>query len=544
MGRSIILYGGGQRAGPSVQSILLPRRQVNAPGASTPPAAGRSDPLARALVLNERDNVAVALEHLAPGASVVGPHGVVEVMDPIAPAHKVALTVIGPGEPITKYGHTIGVASCHIAAGAWVHTQNLAFAPSVQPSAARPEAQPSGPMQFLPTTYLGYRRVGRRAGIRNAVAVVAASNCAADVVRGIVARLRIRGLPGVEQVVPIVHGSGCGLQSDGVDHAVLRRCLHGMVLHPNVTAALVVGLGCEVNQVCGIMAGLMADGRVVSLGIQDAGGVGKAIERGVEVLARAAGPAADERREAIPVSDLTVGTNCGGSDANSGITANPALGLAGDALVSAGAGWALAETTETFGAEAILAANAASSEAGRRLLAAVRWWERHTAAAGVTVDGNPAPGNKAGGLTTITEKALGAVLKAGSSPLRGYCDYAEPITAPGLTFMDTPGHDAPSVTGLAAGGCSLIVFTTGRGSCIGFPAVPILKVGSNSQVSRRMGGDIDLDAGVILEGVPMADVAAAIAARIIGVASGDRTKAELQGLGDDAFVPWLRGPVL
>jgi altronate hydrolase len=283
---------------------------------------------------------------------------------------------------------------------------------------------------------------------------------------------------------------------------------------------------------------------VASLGIQDAGGVSRAVERGVELLAQAAAPAADERREALPLSELTVGTNCGGSDANSGITANPALGLAGDALVAAGARWALAETTETFGAEAILAADAADPEAARRLLAAVRWWERYTAAHGLTVDGNPAPGNKAGGLTTITEKALGAVLKAGSSPLRGFCDYGEPITAPGLSFMDTPGHDAPSVTGLAAGGCSLIVFTTGRGSCIGFPAVPILKVGTNSWVSRRMGGDIDIDAGVILDGVPMADVAATIAARIVEVASGCRTMAETQGLGDDAFVPWLRGPVL
>ncbi len=500
--------------------------------------------MARALVLNERDNVAVALEQLAPGASVAGPYSAVEALEPIAPAHKVALTAIGRGDPIIKYGHAIGVASSHIAAGAWVHTHNLVFAPSVQPSATRPAVQSAGTAQGLPTTFLGYRRAGRRAGIRNAVAVVAASNCASDVVRGIVARLRRSGLPGVEQVVPIVHGSGCGLQSGGADHLTLRRCLHGMVLHPNVTAALVVGLGCEVNQVCGVMEALRGRGRVASLGIQDAGGVSRAVERGVELLAQAAAPAADERREALPLSDLTVGTNCGGSDANSGITANPALGLAGDALVAAGARWALAETTETFGAEAILAADAADSEAARRLLAAVRWWERHTAAHGLTVDGNPAPGNKAGGLTTITEKALGAVLKAGSSPLRGFCDYGEPITAPGLSFMDTPGHDAPSVTGLAAGGCSLIVFTTGRGSCIGFPAVPILKVGTNSWVSRRMGGDIDIDAGVILDGVPMADVAATIAARIVEVASGCRTMAETQGLGDDAFVPWLRGPVL
>ncbi|MCX6361381.1 MAG: altronate dehydratase family protein [Armatimonadetes bacterium] len=500
--------------------------------------------MARALLLNERDNVAVALEDLAPGAAVAGPSGVVEVVERIATAHKVALTAIGLGEPVTKYGHPIGVASRPIQAGAWVHTHNLAFAPSVRPSASRPAPPAARLVLGLPTTFLGFRREGRRPGIRNAVAVVAASNCAADVVRGIVARLRQQGLPGVEQVAPIVHGSGCGMQCDGVDHAALRRCLNGMILHPNVTAALVVGLGCEVNQLCGIMSGLDGRARVASLGIQDAGGVARAVERGVELLTRAAAPAADERREPLPVAELTVGANCGGSDANSGITANPALGLAGDALVAAGARWVLAETTETFGAEAILAVGAANPEAGRKLLAAVRWWERHTAAAGITVDGNPAPGNKAGGLTTITEKALGAVLKAGSSPLQGACDYAEPITAPGLTFMDTPGHDAPSVTGLAAGGCSLVVFTTGRGSCIGFPAVPILKIGTNSAISRRLSGDIDLDAGGILNGVPMVDVAAAIAQRIIEVASGERTKAELQGLGDDAFVPWLPGPVL
>jgi len=506
---------------------------------------------ARVLVLREGDDVGVALAPLQ-ASETVDALGI-RCVDAIPAGHKIALRRIAKGECVRKYGEVIGRASQRIGLGEWVHTHNL--------QADHVDAIPQAPVEQTPVareplgagrTFEGYRSADRRSGTRNWLAVVSSANCSADTAHLVAECLRTKVLPEhptIDGVMAVTHGSGCGLVEDGPEHVLLRRCLNGVLRHPNVAGALVIGLGCEVNQprqmVSGISLPRAGGWQPPSvLVMQEAGGVRKTVAAAVDAALPLVRQAAARRRTACPISDLAVGTNCGGSDAYSGMTANPALGIAGDLLVGHGATWVLAETPETYGAEHLLTRRAASQEVADRLLALMKWWEGYTARHGAVIDNNPAPGNKAGGISTIQEKSLGAVTKGGSTPLMAVYGYAEPLAVPGLCFMDTPGHDPVSVTGLLAGGCTLIAFTTGRGSCIGMQAVPVLKIATTSGLYERMRDDMDVNAGVALQGVPLADLGRHIAEELIAVASGKRTKAEEQGLGQTTFVPWALGPVL
>lgn len=508
------------------------------------------------ILLRPDDDVAVAIAPILRGADLVVAGRSLRAGAAIPAGHKIALRRVAVGKPVRKYGYEIGQASTMIEPGDWVHTHNLTAGILTQECEFSIDVQPVEPAR-APRTFMGYERPDGRAGTRNWVAVVATVNCAADAARLIAERLRREALPAypnVDGVAVIAHGSGCGLAIGSSEHRTLQRCLTGIISHPNVAGAMLVGLGCEVNQACDLIAhtGVVSPQSLIAgqpapppvLSIQDLGGISATVEAGVALGIQLLQTANSCVRTPQPLARLTVGTNCGGSDGNSGLTANPALGMAGDLLVSHGAGWVLAETPETYGAEHLLTRRAVRPEVGKDLVALMRWWDRYTIIHGASVDNNPAPGNKAGGITTVYEKSLGAVMKAGSSPLMAVYGYGQQVVERGLTFMDTPGHDPTSVTGLVAGGCNLVAFTTGRGSCMAFNPVPVLKIATNSGLYRRMSGEMDIDAGVILDGVPMARVAHEIAEAIIASASGEPTRAERPGLGDSTFVPWTLGLVL
>lgn len=512
----------------------------------------------KTIILREGDDVAVLKEKLPRGTELAGQDGDIRLSSDTPAGHKVALRGIREGAPVHKYGQVIGYATAAVSPGDWIHSHNLhngeitldyEFGTDIR----RPRPLAPGEQR----TFLGYSRPEGIAGTRNYVTLVSTVNCSADTVHLIAQRLRTEALvdfPNVDGVVAVSHPSGCGMQIDGAEYRVLQRSLSGMASHPNVAGSLLVGLGCEVNQAVSLVQNQklispqsIGTGRPAPppiLTIQETGGVRKTVEAGFREALKLLKHANDARRTRLPISDLIVGTNCGGSDGNSGITANPALGITGDEMVRHGAAWLLAETTETYGAEHLLTRRAVSREVGEKLVALMRWWERYTAMHGASIDNNPSPGNKAGGLTTIMEKSLGAATKSGTTPMIAVYDYAEKIAHRGFCFMDTPGQDAASVTGLVAGGCNLVVFTTGRGSCLGFKPTPVLKIATNTPLYQRMEEDMDVDAGVILHGVPVSDVGLHIFEELIAVASGKKTKSEAQGLGDNTFAPWALGPTL
>jgi altronate hydrolase len=520
-----------------------------------------------AILLREGDDVAVAKTKLAAGTVILQDGAEVRLRTDVPAGHKFALRAVEEGAPVHKFGQVIGYATTAIRPGDWVHTRNLGFGQGegegqgalhldYEYSTAVPTVDYYGSDQQR--TFPGYARPDGRIGTRNYVALIATVNCSANTVAAIADRFRnpesLRDFPGVDGVLPVTHKSGCGQHLGSADHVQLQRTLAGMADHPNVAGYLLAGLGCEVNQALALAQsqGLIAAEQIRTgrpqlppmVIIQEAGGVRKAVNQGIEETQKLLKRASEVQRTPQPLSGLIVGTNCGGSDGNSGITANPALGMAGDEFVRHGAGWVLAETTETYGAEHLLTRRAVSREVGEKLVALMRWWEWYTSLWGATLDANPAPGNKEGGLTTIYEKSLGALAKGGSSPLVEVYKYAERITKKGFTFMDTPGHDPQSVTGLVAGGCNLVTFTTGRGSCLGFKPSPVLKIASNTPLYQRMEEDMDIDAGVILNGVPIADVGRQIFEALVAVAGGQKTKSEAQGFGENEFAPWMLGPVM
>jgi altronate hydrolase len=394
---------------------------------------------------------------------------------------------------------------------------------------------------------LGYRRADGRAGTRNYVAVIATVNCAAHASREIARHFtaeRLAETPNVDGVVALTHPYGCSVRPGGRDDVLLQRTLAGMARHPNVAATLLVGLGCEVNQVARLIKdqGLPTDHP--HLVIQEQGGLRKTIAAGIARVEALLAQANAAWRTPQPLSELRVALQCGGSDGWSGVTANPVVGLVADALVRQGGTVVLGETPEIYGAEHLLTRRAASPAVGQKLIAQVRWWEEYTRRLGSHMDNNPTPGNLAGGLTTIYEKALGAVAKGGHTPLTAVYDYAAPITARGLTFMNTTGYDPVAVTGQVAGGCQLVLFTTGRGSVFGFKPAPCIKVASHSALYHHMCEDMDLNAGQVLEGMPLADVANELLELLIAVASGQPSKSEAQGVGEAEFAPWHLGETL
>lgn len=493
------------------------------------------------VILSPDDDVAVAVGALPVGHDVAPG---VRTTVAIPAGHKVALRAVAAGAPVVKYGQVIGVALVDIAPGDHVHVDQLGFGSGRLRRAAVTAPQPSS--TTADAVFSGYRRATGRVGTRNWIGVIASVNCSTTVCRKI-AEIANRDLlprfPGIDGFVPIVHGQGCGSASSGDGPAILRRTLAGYLRHPNFGAVLLIGLGCEVNQIA-LYAAAGKGAPVTSFNIQDVGGSRAAVERALVLLEDLAAKASQARREPCPVSELVVGLQCGGSDGFSGITANPALGAAMDRLIDLGGTAYLSETPEIWGAEHLLTARA-TPEVAAKLEARLAWWTGYVAATGASLDNNPSPGNKRGGLTTILEKSLGAVAKGGRSRLADVVEYAEPATTHGLVFMDTPGYDPVSATGQVAGGANVVVFTTGRGSCFGCRPAPSIKVASNSDLARRMAEDIDVDAGVILAGTASVDeIGEAIFRRILAVASGEPSRSEAFGYGDDEFVPWQVGAVL
>jgi len=505
--------------------------------------------------LHPDDNVCVAARRIEAGVKLtVGGRDVV-VQEPIKLGHKIALTAIEEGAFVRKYGQIIGLATKRIEAGQWVHSHNLAQGEFAR-DYAKSSAVPPTPPPLGGRTFQGYRRSNGKVGTRNYIAVISNVNCSATVSKHVAERFTsevLKQFPNIDGVVAFRHGAGCGMQFGGLKHEILNRTMAGIARHPNIGGYLLIGLGCEQ----GTLGYLVESQRLFQidgasrqsqlppmLSMQDLGGTVKTIEAGSRLVGELLPRVNDVRREPIPASEIILGTNCGGSDGNSGITANAALGVASDMLVAAGGATVLAETTEVYGAEHLLTRRAVTPTVADKLLERIQWWLWHAGLSGVELDSNPSVGNKEGGLTTIAEKSLGAVAKAGSTALVDVYQYAEPVTAKGFTFMDTPGFDPPSVTGLVAGGCNMVVFTTGRGSCYGCKPVPTIKVASNTPMYERMIDDMDLNAGEILNGRGVGDVGREIFEEILAVASGKKTKSEIHGYGDEEFVPWDVGPTL
>src|SRR3954453_18705195 len=395
-----------------------------------------------------------------------------------------------------------------------------------------------------------------RYGTRNYLAVISTVNCSASTSKYIADRVRELGIlkdfPNVDGVMAIVHRQGCAMQFDGPDHKQLDRTLAGFARHPNVAAYILVGLGCEITQASHLienehLALIQLNGQSkapLALSIQECGGIGKTVEAGVKAVAEMLPRVSEARRTQLPAKHLILGTNCGGSDGNSGVTANPALGVASDLIVQQGGTSVLGETPEIYGAEHILTRRAVSKEVGEKLVERIKWWEWYTGLFGAEINNNPSPGNKEGGLTTIYEKSLGAVAKGGSTALVDVVRYAEPVRAKGLVVMDTPGYDPVSMTGIVAGGANVLVFTTGRGSVFGCKPAPSIKIATNTPLYQHMTDDMDINAGVILEGTPVEKVGRQIFEEILAVAGGKKTKSEQSGVGEEEFAPWSIGPTL
>lgn len=497
--------------------------------------------MSRILHPDPADPVAIALDALAPGDRA----GVVVAREAIAAGHKIALNAIEAGQPIRKFGHVIGRATRAIAEGEHVHTHNLAFEPvATARGIARENATTSEPRE---TWFDGYLRDDRRVGTRNFIGILTSVNCSASVARAIERHFtpeRLAAFPNVDGVAAFTHQSGCGLAHDGQGIANLRRTIAGYARHPNFAGVVLIGLGCEVNQVDPLLieAGLSASDRLRVIGIQDEGGTRAAIDAGIAAVEAMLPIANQARRSRVSAAHLTIGMQCGGSDGYSALTANPALGRAADRLVAAGGRVVLSETPEIFGAEDLLLARAVDARVADKLTERIDWWQGYAAQHGADLNNNPSPGNIAGGITTILEKSLGAVAKAGSSPLNAVIDYAAPIAAPGLTFMDSPGYDPASATGQIAGGANLVVFTTGRGSVFGSKPAPTIKIASNSKLAAHMADDIDMDCGRLLSGEASLDqLGDEMFALILRIASGTPSASERSGLGDEEFVPWVPG---
>jgi altronate hydrolase len=497
-----------------------------------------------AIRLHPADNVAIATAALPLGYLICMVGGEVRTQSAIPAGHKVAVAEIGAGAPVLRYGEVIGEARGVIRAGEHVHTHNLAFQ-ETSPAYEFPVSEvPGGCPATQTPTFHGYVREDGRVGTRNYVAIVATSNCAARVVELVAESFQNLTLPpGVDGVAAFPHGEGCG-HSIGDDTEQLQRTLTGLLDHPNVAGAVMVGLGCEVNRLEQYFpAGQRQTEHLTGLTIQEAGGSPSAVRAGIAAIHRQIERASAMRRTQVSASRIVLGLNCGGSDSFSGLTANPALGRCSDLLAGIGATVALAETPETFGAEHLLVRRSRNRAVALGLLAVIDSYKKYLESFGRTFDDNLAPGNKEGGLTNIIEKSLGAVSKGGSSPLMSVVAYAERITSPGLVFMNTPGYDPISVTGLAAGGANLVAFTTGRGSTLGFPTIPVVKIASNTNMFRRMRDNMDLNAGRVLDGEASLDeVGRDIFNLLLEVASGKPTASERLGRGQ--FVPWRIGPVL
>ncbi len=491
--------------------------------------------------LHDTDNVVVALRALSVGMRVEN----ITLQEEIAAGHKIAVRRLAPGVQVIKYSQPIGIAVTAIEPGQHVHTHNLAVG-SHQVAAATSDVLPPWPITGT-RTFMGYARPHGRAGTRNYVGILTSVNCSATVARQIARHfsgdMLRQNFPGVDGVVALTHGSGCAMDGAGEGLALLRRTLGGYLKQPNFSGVLVVGLGCETNQMDGFVDRSLP--HVRTLGIQATGGTTAAVCAGIEIVEELLHAANQLQRTEVPVSQLCLGLQCGGSDGFSGISANPALGAAADLLVREGGTVLLSETPEIYGAENLLLDRAVSGEVRQKLLDRIRWWEGYVARNGGQMDNNPSHGNKFGGLTTIVEKSLGAVAKAGTSPLVDVSLYAEQVTTPGLVFMDSPGFDPVSATGQVASGATMMCFTTGRGAVFGAKPTPSLKLATNSKVYHAMQDDMDINCGRVLDGdATITECGAEVFEALLAAASGQRTKSEILDYGDSEFTPWLIGAVM
>ncbi len=501
----------------------------------------------RALRLNALDNVIIAVDEIPAGAAAEG----VVARQRIPKGHKMAVAAVETGAAIRKFGQIIGFASQPIAAGEWVHEQNCEVKEFARDYHFGEDARPEtiAAVENQPT-FLGFRRPNGKVGTRNYLAILTSVNCSATTARLIAREVERSGLlsdyTNVDGVIPLVHGTGCGMASRGEGFETLMRTEWGYAANPNVGATLMVGLGCEVFQIGRMKEeyGVVEGETFQSLTIQATGGTRKTIDAGMERV-RAMLPLLDRaHREPAPASELMLALQCGGSDGYSGVTANPALGAAVDILVRNGGTAILSETPEIYGAEHLLTRRATTPDVGRKLVERIVWWEGYCARNGGEMNNNPSPGNKAGGLTTILEKSLGAAAKGGTTPLNAVYKYAEPVTAKGFVFMDTPGYDPVSATGQVAGGANLLAFTTGRGSAYGCKPTPSIKLATNSDVYRKMIDDMDINCGDVLDGVSIEDKGQEIFDKILLVASGARSKSEELGYGEAEFTPWQIGATM
>ena len=496
------------------------------------------------LKLHDDDNIAVALRQIGSHESLA-PSGLV-AKEKVPSGHKISIGTISSGQEVTKYGRVIGIATQDIQAGEHVHVHNVAMTSFRRNDDYGKNAQDT---EVLPlherATFDGYRRADGSVGTRNYVGIVTSVNCSASAAKLLTREAERSGLldqyPGVDGIVPIVHGAGCCIGTKDEAFRKLQRAIWGYATHPNFASVLMLGLGCEANQISLMLEafGQSQSTHIQHYTLQSVGGTRKSIEKGLVWLEAALEEATKAKREPVDVSHLTLALQCGGSDGYSGITANPALGHAVDLLVKNGGTAALAETPEIYGAENLLTDRAASPEVGQKLVDLLQWWEKYAASHGSEMNNNPTPGNKVGGLTTILEKSLGAVAKAGTTNLTGVYQYGEKITEKGLVFVDSPGYDPVSITGEVASGCNMICFTTGRGSCYGNKPVPSIKIASNSAMYHRMQDDMDINCGTIADGSEtVVEAGERIFNAIVASASGQRTKSEELDIGDAEFAPW------
>ncbi|NOU06680.1 MAG: altronate dehydratase [Hyphomicrobiaceae bacterium] len=501
----------------------------------------------RSLRLNAKDNLVVAVDTIEAGRAVEN----VVASARIPRGHKMATVKIAKSEPVLKFGQIIGFATDDILPGAHIHTHNCGFAAFERDYAFAQDARQE---IILPVsqqaTFEGFRRQSGKVGTRNYLGVVTSVNCSATVARFIAEAVNKSGVladyPTIDGVIPLVHSTGCGIDSDGETFEVLKRTTWGYACNPNMAGVLVVGLGCEGFQISRMKQayGVQESDVFRTMTIQETGGTKKTIAAGVEAIRNMLPIAAKAKRETISASELVLALQCGGSDGYSGITANVALGLAADMLVKHGGTAVLAETPEIYGAEHLLTRRAKNRQVGEKLVSVIKWWEDYTARAKMSMDNNPSPGNKAGGLTTILEKSLGAAAKGGSTTLNAVYNYAEPITEKGFVYMDTPGYDPVAATGQVAGGCNILAFTTGRGSAYGCKPTPSFKLATNSDIYRRMIDDMDINCGDVVDGVPLETKGQEIFDFMLRAASGEKTKSEQLGYGDAEYVPWQIGATM
>lgn len=501
--------------------------------------------------IHPNDDVVIARQQLL-GGTRIETEGIT-VSGLIPPGHKIAVRAIAAGEPVRRYNQIIGTATQTIAPGQHVHTHNLAFSRFDRGHTVGGDVRPVAYVD-TPATFDGIVRSDGRVATRNYIGVLTSVNCSATVARAIADHFRrdihpeaLAAFPNVDGVVALTHGAGCATDSEGEGLHVLRRTLAGYARHANFAAVIVVGLGCETNQIQGLLAqeGLREGAKLVTFSIQDTGGTAKSVARGIGVVQALLPEANAVQRQPVPASHLVVGLQCGGSDGYSGISANPALGAAVDLVVRHGGTAVLSETPEIYGGEHLLLQRAVSQAVADKLEARLRWWTDYCARHHAEMDNNPSAGNKAGGLTTILEKSLGAIAKGGTTPLVDVYEYAQPITAKGFVYMDTPGYDPVSATGQVAGGANLICFTTGRGSAYGCAPSPSLKLATNNALWAKQEEDMDINCGTVIDGSESVEqLGERIFQDMLAAASGRKTKSEQHGYGQNEFVPWALGAVM